>query len=121
MMDNVKPSDSRDLRKSKLHLHQSHFNLKLLLFAFSIVLFGLYNTDISSRRLANDVPAFYKTYFSFSDWEQYWEDLFGAKQYYDGMGNLSALPREANNIGYVLTLTHCPKDEYSSPDLNDPG
>ena len=84
---------------------------------------ALTNTNFvtSRHRALSEVRKLCRTVFDYPDWDQYWEDLFGAPKTYDGAGDRSLLPSEPNNIGYFLTLTSCPDDGYPGADTNDPG
>jgi hypothetical protein len=93
---------------------------------FGLCALALMNTDlVSSRhRALAEVRKLCDTLFDYPDWDQYWEDIFGASDaldIYDGAGDRSLLPNEPNNIGYFLTLTSCPDDGYAATDPNDPG
>ena len=90
---------------------------------FGLCALALMNTDfVSSRhRALSEVRKLCNTVFNYPDWDQYWEDLFGAPKTYDGAGDRSLLPSEPNNIGYFLTLTSCPNDGYPGADPHDLG
>lgn len=104
------------------------FNKKMVVLA-AVALCGLFvvDVDFSSFRLLQDAKCdvyFNHMYSQYSDWT-YWEGLYGKVTQYYGDGPYGpTVPRDPNNVGYVLTLFTCPTEvpDDSSVEVSpDPG
>lgn len=76
---------------------------------------GMGVMDRSLQEGAGSSRKLLKTYFIHETWDRFWESIYSSVTIYKDMGP-PPVPADpsvfAKNIGYVLTLFHCPGDAY---------
>lgn len=84
---------------------------------------ALMNVETGTHRsLQESVRKLCTTLFFYKQWGEFWESIYYDEIDYDGDGPRAAGVNDPNAVGYFLTLTHCPGDDYATGvDNHDPG
>jgi hypothetical protein len=87
-----------------------------------LALMNVETNTTQHRSLQESVRILCTTFFFHKNWGEFWESIYNKKVDYDGRGPRSTGVNDPNAVGYFLTLTHCPGDEYAIGVNNyDPG